>query len=78
MNLLSSSATRVIISPGSDANWLGIINNIEIKNQLQRKSRQASLVWVPSLYVQKNETDLIYTLKHLLNQKISPKIYLPD
>jgi hypothetical protein len=78
LNLLKLPTARVIISPGSDANWLGITNNFEVKARLQEKSKQGDVFWIPNLYTHKNETTLTYTLNYLLSQKVCPKLYLPD
>lgn len=69
-----SKTDRVIIPPGSDSNWIGILNQRLIRQKLQNRT----IFWLANLFRFTSETTLMQTLLHLNSLKIHPQMYLPN
>jgi len=65
---------QILISPGSDANWLGIVNQPIIATLLNTKN----IFWLSNLFRFTSESPLPETLKHLLNVGLKIELFLPE
>jgi hypothetical protein len=65
---------RIFITPGSDANWLGIVNSFKIQNFLKGKE----IWWFPNNYWSVNEVPFSINLKHLSSLSFRIKSAFPD
>jgi hypothetical protein len=59
---LELEGLNVFLTPGSDANWLGVINHPEVLGRIHKKN----LTWVPNNYHGPNETPMYLTYQHLV------------
>lgn len=69
-----SASDRVIIPPGSDSNWLGIINN----NFILKKIKHIPVFWLTNLFRFASETSLAETLSHLNSLGLYPQVFMPN
>jgi len=64
----------IILSPGSDSNWLGLFNQPLIVNLLKPKT----IFWLTNLFRFTSECPLPQTIQHLLNLGLKIELFLPE
>ena len=64
----------IILSPGSDSNWLGLFNQPLIVNLLKSKT----IFWLTNLFRFTSECPLPQTIQHLLNLGLKIELFLPE
>jgi hypothetical protein len=71
-------ADIIIIPNGSIANWLPLLNDIQVLEILKQKTQQNKIIWVMNLFHSKNEYPFDVYYHYLSTQKIYPIIIGPD
>jgi hypothetical protein len=69
---------NIFITPGSDSNWLGILNHSKIKQLIAKISQEGRLNWIANLFHFTSEVPIILTAKYLSSVDITPNIYVPN
>jgi hypothetical protein len=65
---------RLILTPGSDSNWLGLFNHAGFREKI----RHQPIHWLANLFRFSSETTLNETLNHVNSLGLYPQVYLPN
>ncbi len=65
---------KIIIPPGSDSNWIGIVNNAQIFNLIKNHT----ILWLANLFRFTSETPLPQTINYLCSLGLKLQIFLPE
>lgn len=72
------NADLIIIPNGSIANWLPLLNEPDVLEIMQEKSRSRKLVWIMNLFHAKNEYPFDVYYHYLVTKDVNPIILGPN